>query len=105
MKTYKVWIDQSAERDLQKIFRYISDTLNSPETAQRIYLSIREQIRTLQKFLMRCKIVDEEPCASQGIHQMPVENYTVFYLIHEESHDVHVFRILYNRRNWTHLLH
>ena len=34
-----------------------------------------------------------------GIHQMPVNNYVVFYLINEQSYCVMISRIYYGGRN------
>ncbi len=104
MADYKVVIGESAEKDLISIFSYICDTLLEPATAKRIFLSIKERILSLSKMPERHQIVLEEPYASLGIRKLPVENYTVFYLVNKASHEVHVIRILYNRREWQNLL-
>jgi len=33
-----------------------------------------------------------------------VENYSAFYIVNEKDKEIHVFRILYNRREWKNLL-
>jgi plasmid stabilization system protein ParE len=51
----------------------------------------------------RHSIVKEEPFAQQGVRMLLVENYIAFYII-TDSKEVHVFRILYNRREWQSIL-
>ena len=50
------------------------------------------------------QIVLEEPYATLGIRKLPVENYTAFYLLNETAREVHIIRILYNRREWQNLI-
>ncbi len=104
MRTYEVYIERAAERDLLGILRYITDTLKAPQAAQRVYSSIRTEILLLKQSPARHRVVDAEPYASRGVRKMPVENYTVFYLIDDNTGSVHVFRVLYNRRDWENLL-
>ena len=52
----------------------------------------------------RYAVVNEEPYRSMGVRRIPVENYTVFYIVDENAKTVHIFRILYNRREWQYLL-
>ncbi len=104
MRTYKIYIERSAQRDMQGILRYITQTLKAPQAARRIYSSIRAEILSLYRSPARYGIVNAEPYASMGIRKMPVENYTVFYLIDESECSVRVLRVLYNRRDWEKLL-
>ena len=62
------------------------------------------QILTLNKMPFRYSVVNEEPYRSMGVRRIPVENYTAFYVVDEEGKTVHIFRILYNRREWQYLL-
>ena len=104
MKEYKVFIEASAEKDLFGILLYITKTLKQPTIAKRIYTEIKKQIDTLRTMPARQKIVDEEPYAAQGVRKLYVENYMVFYVVDDSKKEVHVFRILYNRREWQNLL-
>jgi toxin ParE1/3/4 len=67
-------------------------------------MSIREQILTLEQFPERYSLVELVSYAAKGIRKMPIENYTVFYLIHRKTCTVHVIRVLYNRRQWINLI-
>ncbi len=101
---YKVIFELPAQRDLQDIFYYITDTLKEPATAQRIYISIKEQILTLQQMPLRHSIIQEHPYAEMEVRKLLVENYIVFYVVNEERCKVHILRILYNRREWQSIL-
>lgn len=104
MEEYKVIIEQTAERDLISILSYISNVLKELQISKRIFESIREQVLSLESLPYRFEVVNEEPFASMGIRKIPVENYTAFYYIDEKEKAIHVFRILYNRREWKNLI-
>jgi len=101
---YDVILETTATLDLYSILDYITDVLKVPESAQRIYFSIKNQVLSLDEMSYRFPIVREEPFASMGIRFMPIENYTAFYLIDEEVKAVRVLRILYKRRAWQKFL-
>ena len=104
MTEYKIVIEQTAEKDLVGILSYISDTLHEPSIAMKIYGLIKKEILTLNRMPFRFEVVNEEPYRSMGVRRIPVENYTAFYIVDENEKTVHIFRILYNRREWLYLL-
>lgn len=104
MKEYKVTVEPLARQDILDIRRYISKTLKEPAAAKRIYDAIKDAILTLEQNPMRHAVVRDEPYTSLGLRRLPVENYTVFYLVNDESKEVHVIRVLYSRREWQNLL-
>jgi len=101
---YKIVIELPAQRDLQGILRYITDTLKEPVVARRIYTSIKEQILMLSQMPLRHSVVQDQPYAAIGVRRLLVENYIAFYIINEAKCEVHVLRILYNRREWQNIL-
>ena len=104
MREYKVIIELPAQRDLQGLLRYITDSLKEPVIAKRIYTSIKEQILTLNQMPLRHSVVQEQPYAAMGVRKLLVENYIAFYILDEEKCEVHILRILYNRREWQSIL-
>lgn len=104
MTEYKIVIEQTAENDLVGILSYISDTLHEPSIAMKIYGLIKKEILTLNRMPFRFEVVNEEPYRSIGVRRIPIENYTAFYIVDENEKTVHIFRILYNRREWRYLL-
>lgn len=101
---YEVIIELPAQRDLNDILRYIRDTLKEPSIAKRIYEAIKEQILTLKQLPLRHSVVQEKPYSVMGVRKLFVENYIVFYFVSEEKQEVHILRILYNRREWQNLI-
>ena len=104
LKTFKVVIESTAEQDLVDILSYIAYTLKEPIIAKRIYLSIREKLQSLEHMPCRHAIIDEEPYTTMEVRKILVENYIAFYFVNNSDQTVHVFRILYNRRNWRNLI-
>lgn len=104
MTEYKIVIEQTAENDLLGILSYISDTLHEPSIAMKIYGLIKKEILNLNRMPFRFEVVNEEPYRSMGVRRIPVENYTAFYIVDENEKTVHIFRIIYNRREWRYLL-
>jgi len=103
-KVYDVILETTASQDLYGILDYITGVLKAPESAERIYQSIKDQVLSLDKMPYRFTLVKEEPFASIGVRLVPVESYNAFYVIDEHKSEVHVFRILYNRREWRNIL-
>ena len=104
MTEYKVVIEKTAENDLVEILNYISNTLHEPNTAVKIYGLIKKEILTLDKMPFRYGVLRDEPYSSIGVRGIPAQNYIAFYVIDEDEKTVHIFRILYNRREWQYLL-
>lgn len=104
MTEYKVIIESSAQRDAQGILRYITDTLKEPVAARQIYTSIKEQILALSQMPLRHSVVQDQPYTAMGVRKLLVENYIAFYIGNEAKCEVHVLRILHNRREWQNIL-
>jgi plasmid stabilization system protein ParE len=101
---YDVILETTAVLDLYGIFDYIRDVLKSPQAAQRVFISIRQQMLSLDQMPTRFNTVRDEPYSSLGVRIMPVENYNAFYIVDEQKREVRVIRILYNRREWQRFL-
>ncbi|MCL1828632.1 MAG: type II toxin-antitoxin system RelE/ParE family toxin [Oscillospiraceae bacterium] len=104
MAKFDVTIEPTAESDLRGILRYITEILKEPFAAGRIFYSIKEHILTLDQSPLRYPLVRDELFAARGLRRMPAENYSVFYTADENSNEVHVLRVLYNRREWQNLI-
>lgn len=101
---YKVIIDSKAEQDLVEIFHYITETLKAPDAARRLYFKIKKEISELSSMPHRCSLIAEEPYKQLGVRKLLIESYIAFFLVDETAQEVHVFRILYNRREWYNLI-
>lgn len=94
MKEYKVVITDSALHDMAEIYNYISDRLLSPENAAGQYDRIAEGILKLAVLPGRFGIIDAEPWKTKGLRRMLVDNYSVFYVVRNET--VIVTAVLYS---------
>jgi len=103
-KIYDVILETTVTLDLYGILDYITEVLKAPESAERVYWSIKDQVLSLDEMPYRFPLVREEPFASMGVRLMPVESYNAFYVIDEQKNEVHILRILYNRREWQNIL-
>ena len=85
MKQYDVKISRAALSDMEQIYSYIADRLLEPDTAMGQYNRIAEAIQSLNILPERCALVESEPERTQGLRQMLVDNYSVFYIVGGES--------------------
>jgi plasmid stabilization system protein ParE len=104
MKSYKVLITEKAEKDIIDIRNYISNELHEPETAKRVVSIFHDTIIGLSNMPFRFSHVSDNILAAKGIRLIVIDNYIVFFIIHEKDSTVGVLRILYNRRDWINLL-
>ena len=104
MEEYSVEMTRLAERDLHGIYTYIADTLKEPQTARKVFLSIKHEVMTLSTLPERHQVVNESPYSELGVRKLLVHNYIVFYVSDREDRKVSVLRILYNRREWQQIL-
>lgn len=81
MKQYDVKISRMALSDMEQIYSYIADRLLEPDTAMGQYNRIAEAIQSLNILPERCALVESEPERTQGLRQMLVDNYSVFYIV------------------------
>ena len=104
MEKYKIIFEPLAVSDLRETVNYIADTLKDPLAARRVYFSIKQKISGLEHMPYRHKTVNDEKFSRLGLRRLPVENYSAFYIVSEDTRTVHIVRILYNRREWQYLL-
>ena len=94
MKQYKVQITDKALNDMEEIYTYIAEKLQAPENAMGQYNRIAKAIEELNVFPERVSVMESEPEHSMGLRQLPVENFSAFYVIEEDK--VIVTRVLYS---------
>lgn len=94
MKQYTVQVTDRALADMEEIYTYIAEQLQAPENAMGQYNQIAEAIQKLNVFPERVRIMESEPENKMGLRQLPVNNFSVFYVIKEDR--VIVTRVLYS---------
>lgn len=88
-----------ARCDMKQIYEYIADTLMEPEIAEKQYSRIEEAVYSLETMPERFRRYEKEPWRSRNLRVMPVDNYSVFYIVDNVNQIVTVIRIMYGRRN------
>jgi len=101
---YRVNTTKRAEADIDEIAGYISEELGAPATAQNMLLAIRKTIATLSFSPRGLPKVNDDRLAARGYRWIGIKNYIAYYTIDEKNKTVNVERILYGRRDWTHIL-
>lgn len=99
MKKYSVRITRQAREQLRSIKRYIEEELFAPQVAANTIATMKKAIRSLSEMPDRIKLTEEEPWRSEGVHQMVVKNYYVYFWIDEEHDRVQVTAVIYVARD------
>lgn len=94
MKKYNVAISKKALTDMEDIYDYISNVLESPSSAMRLYNKIADAIESLEYMPERCKLIEDEILDVFHLRQILVENYTVLYMVLDDT--VSIVRVLYS---------
>ena len=89
---YTVELSNTAEQDIHESVRYVTLQLKNPIAGRRLLGNTID-----------CVIGDPILVIHQ-IHFVPVQNYLLFYQIHEPSHTVMVLRFLYGKSDWASIL-
>lgn len=97
MMLFKVEITDDALQDLSDVYDYIAVNLQSPMNAERQLKRLMAEIMSLDVFPERHGVVDSEPLKEKGLHFVPVDHYTVFYILREQR--VIVTNVLYSASN------
>lgn len=96
---YKVGYSADALSDLREIYAYIANELFVPETAAAQVGRIRKEVWSLNFMPARYALVEWEPWHSMKMHQLPVDNFIVYYLVDDEKMAVTVVRVFYGGRD------
>ena len=88
-----------ARQDLKKLYRYICDVLQEPNTAKKQIRHLRDSANSLNHLPFRYRIHDEEPWRTLGYRVFPVGNFLIFYLPDETKETVTISRFIYGARD------
>ncbi|MCI9487258.1 MAG: type II toxin-antitoxin system RelE/ParE family toxin [Lachnospiraceae bacterium] len=94
MKRYVVEITDEALTDMEQLYNHIAYELQAPENAMGQYNRIADEILKLDILPERFRMMDSKPEHSRELRRMPVDNYSVFYVIRENR--VIVTDVLYS---------
>lgn len=97
MQSYDIIMTPDATTDLVELRNYIADVLLVPDTALSYIRVIRKEINKLSEMPNRIKPVDDEPWHSRGIRKIMANNFYIYYRIDEDSKQVYIMNIIYNK--------
>lgn len=97
--SYRVGYSAEALDDLREIYAYVANELLVPETAAALLGRIRKEVRSLDFMPARYALVSWEPWHSMKMHQLPADNFIVYYLIDDVKRVVTVARVFYGGRD------
>lgn len=84
-ESYKVGYSVDALDDLHVIYSYIENELLVPEIAAAQLGRIRKEVCSLDFMPERYALVERGPWHSMKMHQLPVDNFIVYYLVDDEE--------------------
>ena len=104
MRKYQIYISDTAKLDILSIYNYISNTLNSPNTAEKYLKYIEREIRMLEILPERFRRYQETNEMLKNTRMMPIKNYVVFYRVSNIDMRVDIIRVLFSKQNYTSLI-
>lgn len=102
--SYQIKIIAEAEQDLKELSNYFAVTLQEKQKAKMQIRRIREMIFSLERFPERYPLVKDEYLARKGYRVISLDHYLIFYLVNKQEQVIYISRILYEKRDWLHLL-
>ena len=102
--TYKIIYSPESIDDLRAIYSYIAFEKHTPKNAEGQVNRIRKSIRSLDLFPEGHTTVEWEPWASMGMRFLPVDNFSVYYLVDNDEGKVSIVRIFYSGRDVEHII-
>lgn len=99
MGNYSVEVTLQAQEQIREIALYVANELMNRTAALRLLEAFEEAIISLEEFPERVTLTNEEPWRSEGIHQLVVENFYVYFWIEKKVQKVHVTAVVYQKRD------
>ena len=97
-KEYKVHITKYAYDQITEIKRYIAEELHAPMAAKSLLLAMKSAVLSLAAMPARHPLMQQEKWRSQGLRQMVIKNFLMYYWIDEEHSQVNIVAVVYGRR-------
>jgi plasmid stabilization system protein ParE len=89
-----------ADEEINGVVEYLDENFSS-DIAMRYFDYIYETIRSLSIMPNRCPLVRNGELRKQGYRWVPVENYTVYFIVNDEKSIVRIERIMHSSRDYT----
>lgn len=102
--SFEVEITDTAQRDVENIYTYISENLCNRQVAVRFISTLKERMAMLENMPKSYPLANDEYLRNMGIRVIILQNYIVFYTVETAEKKVYVLRVLYGRRSWAEIL-
>lgn len=99
MKHYEIIIDQTVEKHIESIVRYISYDLCNKQAALMLLEKIENSINGLKDFPNSHSLIDREPWRNLGVRKVYAKSYIIYYRVNENEKRVYVMAIVYSKRD------
>ncbi len=97
--TYKIFVTQNFELDLDAALSYSSDKLMNPVAAKNLLQLTEKAVSQIGENPTLYALYHDERLSKKGYHFVTVKNYLIFYRIDENEKVVHILRFLYGKQN------
>jgi len=104
MIEYQVEIGTQAQTDIAETIDYISQVLQEPRTAGRLYRLLKEEILSLEQMPERYPFEDDDRLRALEIRKLLVKNFKILYFVDREQRTVQIVRVIYAGRDISKLL-
>ncbi len=91
---FRVRISQTAERDIDEIWRFVSQ--ENKEAASRFVLRLQEKVSTLETFPARCPLIPENDLIGTEYRHLIDGDYRMIFRV--SGRIVYVLRIIHSAR-------
>ena len=95
--SYKLTL--SAQKELDEILFYMTDTLSNPTAAASFLDKFEDAVKTLTVFPESGALCKNPFSVYTDIRKIPVKNYTAFYKVDREKRLIIIIKVVYSHRN------
>ena len=99
---YRLYITDTAEKDISRAVDYINFVLKNPKAADALLEETDQKINALLPFPLEHPVVEDKLLAAWGVRFLQIKNYFAFYVVEESQ--VTVIRFLYAKSDWGSIL-
>lgn len=92
---YQVQISKKAEKDLKRIYEYITFTMLSPKEASAILEKLENAIKKLNHLPKRYRLYGDGEWKEKGIRRMQMDKFAIFYHVEDSEKIVTILSVDY----------
>ncbi len=100
MDKYSVRLLSLAYTNIDEIYSYIANELQSEQNANSLVDELEKAIFSLEHMPFRGSVRKVGLYANKNYRQLIVKNYTIIYRINENSNEVIIVTVIYSKRDF-----